>query len=107
MRAHGFDEEAFEEGERFEVGVGVGEDGGELGAEGGEVVRVGVDVLEELGGELGGGGGGLASVLVGVGMRITIGVAVVEETKVMFMSWEMRLSEAWGRARTRPWRMED
>lgn len=103
MRAHGFDEEAFEEGERFEVGVGVGEDGGELGAEGGEVVRVGVDVLEELGGEL----GGLASVLVGVGMRITIGVAVVEETKVMFMSWEMRLSEAWGRARTRPWRMED
>lgn len=103
MRAHGFDEEAFEEGERFEVGVGVGEDGGELGAEGGEVVRVGVDVLEELGGEL----RGLASVLVGVGMRITIGVAVVEETKVMFMSWEMRLSEAWGRARTRPWRMED
>jgi hypothetical protein len=40
-------------------------------------------------------------------MRITIGVAVVEETKVVFMSWEMRLSGAWGRPRTRPWRMED
>ena len=41
----------------------MGEDGGELGAEGGEVVWVGVDVLEELGGEL----VGLARVVVGVG----------------------------------------
>jgi hypothetical protein len=63
VRAHGFNEEAFEEGERCEVGVWVGEDGGELGAEGGEVVWVGVDVLEELGGEL----VGLARVVVGVG----------------------------------------
>jgi hypothetical protein len=85
MSAHGLNQEAFQQRQFGQVGGGTIEDVFELIPEGGKIFRVRKDILNELSGDLFSAVSNAISDL-GDSEELTIGVAVVDETKVVFMS---------------------